>query len=610
MMILLAGIGGQVSAQEPAFPVKDISGTQQYDGTKLPVAAGWEMVASTGTGSVANGELFLSGNTNQQYSFRATATTSTPFIVTGDYTIELRIKVPASTGRGFDMVLRDQVGRLSISIGPTKIINQTTNVTLKALDGTEYHTYRFACKRADKKMYLYVDGDYVTSTDFTANVNGPDLQFGKGENASSASIYLDYIAFDNTGAYKAVKTYSVDFESNGGAAVFPLSVAENGLVVKPTDPVRVSFGFAGWYKDAALSTVWNFGSDRVNANTTLYARWDSQLYNISFNSNGGTTVAEIRSGYYNSKILPPAEPSKTGFGFGGWYKEAGLVNIWNFDTDVITGHQILNAKWNDRNQTITVPAVADKVYGVEPFPLNAVSSSGLPVKAEVVSGNVSVDGNNISVIGTGRATIRLSQAGDSFYLPAAPVEFSFNISKSTQEITFPSIGRINRFAGSVPTGASSTSGVPLQYKSSDPLVADIIGDNLIIKGLGTATITAYHDGDNNYLPARPVSIIISVFTNARYSKVLFKSAVSPNGDGMNDVFIIEGIGDFPENSVKIMNSNGTLVYHQKGYNNQVVAFDGRGSNGERLPGGTYYYAVDLKIGDAWQQKKGYLVLRY
>ncbi|MFH4966026.1 gliding motility-associated C-terminal domain-containing protein, partial [Gaetbulibacter sp. M235] len=71
---------------------------------------------------------------------------------------------------------------------------------------------------------------------------------------------------------------------------------------------------------------------------------------------------------------------------------------------------------------------------------------------------------------------------------------------------------------------------------------------------------------------------------------------SPNGDSVNDVFVIECIENYPDNKLEVYNRWGNLVYSKKGYRND---WDGT-SNGRRtinksneLPEGTYYYVITL-----------------
>jgi gliding motility-associated-like protein len=65
---------------------------------------------------------------------------------------------------------------------------------------------------------------------------------------------------------------------------------------------------------------------------------------------------------------------------------------------------------------------------------------------------------------------------------------------------------------------------------------------------------------------------------------------SPNNDGDNEVFIIPGLDNFPDNDVQIFNRWGNIVYEKKGYNNQ---WKGTNQTGADLPAGAYYYIVKL-----------------
>jgi len=74
---------------------------------------------------------------------------------------------------------------------------------------------------------------------------------------------------------------------------------------------------------------------------------------------------------------------------------------------------------------------------------------------------------------------------------------------------------------------------------------------------------------------------------------------SPNGDGVNDTFVIECIDNFPNNTLKVYNRWGNLVYSTKNYNNTWTGVsDGRATfnRDEKLPEGTYYFVLDLGDG--------------
>ena len=87
---------------------------------------------------------------------------------------------------------------------------------------------------------------------------------------------------------------------------------------------------------------------------------------------------------------------------------------------------------------------------------------------------------------------------------------------------------------------------------------------------------------------------------------------SPNGDGNNDQWVIDGILDFPQNEVRVFNRWGNLVYEETGYDNQSKVWFGQTNQGivlgkKDLPDGTYFYMVEL--GDGSEVRSGYVMLK-
>ena len=85
---------------------------------------------------------------------------------------------------------------------------------------------------------------------------------------------------------------------------------------------------------------------------------------------------------------------------------------------------------------------------------------------------------------------------------------------------------------------------------------------------------------------------------------------SPNGDGINDKFVIKGIKDFPNSKLMIFNRWGNEIFKARGYQND---WDGRAENSmtvgtEIVPEGTYYYVIDL--GNGSKVIKGYVYINY
>ncbi|MGL2988416.1 gliding motility-associated C-terminal domain-containing protein, partial [Flavobacterium sp. RSSA_27] len=94
------------------------------------------------------------------------------------------------------------------------------------------------------------------------------------------------------------------------------------------------------------------------------------------------------------------------------------------------------------------------------------------------------------------------------------------------------------------------------------------------------------------------------------------NSFSPDNDGQNEVFTIDRIENYPDNTVEIYNRWGVLVFEVNGYDNTSKVFTGISegrvtvNKEETLPNGTYYYVVKYKkpISGSVKQKAGFLYL--
>ena len=48
------------------------------------------------------------------------------------------------------------------------------------------------------------------------------------------------------------------------------------LLVEPETPVKEGYVFTGWYRDIDCTVEWNFATDKVEGDMTLYAGWDEK----------------------------------------------------------------------------------------------------------------------------------------------------------------------------------------------------------------------------------------------------------------------------------------------------------------------------------------------
>ncbi|WP_052323521.1 MULTISPECIES: InlB B-repeat-containing protein [Lysinibacillus] len=158
----------------------------------------------------------------------------------------------------------------------------------------------------------------------------------------------------NTTIYAKWKplNYTVSFEVDGGNAISHQSVAHGGKATMPqVEPTKAGYTFEGWYKDASHTQVYDF-TNVISENTTIYAKWKAQTYTVSFNTDGGSAVSDQSVAYGEKASAPTPAPTKAGYTFGGWYKDAGHTQAYDF-TNVITENTTIYAKWKAQTYTVS-----------------------------------------------------------------------------------------------------------------------------------------------------------------------------------------------------------------------------------------------------------------
>ena len=87
---------------------------------------------------------------------------------------------------------------------------------------------------------------------------------------------------------------------------------------------------------------------------TIYYRSEN-VYTVTFNANGHGTAPAAQTISEGGKASQPTAPTTTGYEFGGWYKEAGCTNAFDFNT-AITANITLYAKWTENTYSVTISA--------------------------------------------------------------------------------------------------------------------------------------------------------------------------------------------------------------------------------------------------------------
>ena len=179
-----------------------------------------------------------------------------------------------------------------------------------------------------------------------AEDNGITAFKGKTVIGGTSSVYpshvdwgLFYGGLDIYGNTTGVIVTYKDGDSEYAKQVLPSGT----LATRPDAPAATpGYTFGGWNK--ADGTAWDYASDKVTDNITLYAKWAANTYTITFDTAGGSEIAPITQDY-GTAITVPADPTREGYTFIGWDKE--------IPTTMPAENMTVTAQWEINRYTIT-----------------------------------------------------------------------------------------------------------------------------------------------------------------------------------------------------------------------------------------------------------------
>jgi len=130
---------------------------------------------------------------------------------------------------------------------------------------------------------------------------------------------------------------TLTFNSNGGSAGNIVYDAIPGQTISSPSSAgtRTGYTYAGWSGVPARMP---------NADSTYTAQWTINQYTVNFNSNGGSAVDSITQNY-NTDVAKPADPTKEGYTFAGWYSDSGLTTAVTWPYTLGASDVTFYAQW-------------------------------------------------------------------------------------------------------------------------------------------------------------------------------------------------------------------------------------------------------------------------
>lgn len=181
-------------------------------------------------------------------------------------------------------------------------------------------------------------------------LNGVVTKVEEGENRTCSITRNSEIVTTNTYGF------SVIFDSQMGTAITSLPNVSSGTKVdEPTSPTRPGYLFEGWFKDTAEYTEpWDFATDTVTEDLVLYAGWSvdpNYMKSVTFRMSGKDD--QIVYMPVNSLIPADYAPAVAEGETILWFADRACTELWNFETDTLTGNLILYGQVENR---VTVAA--------------------------------------------------------------------------------------------------------------------------------------------------------------------------------------------------------------------------------------------------------------
>ena len=238
------------------------------------------------------------------------------------------------------------------AFGP--MANRDTTGVITLTGGLIKNNGRYAIN-AVHKTTIYANGGEVYGEVYLnqackitclAEDNGITAFKGKTVIGGTSSVNPSHVGWGlfYGGLYIYGNTTGVIVTYKDGDSEYAKQVLPSGtLATRPDAPAATpDYTFGGWNK--ADGTAWDYASDKVTDNITLYAKWAANTYTITFDTAGGSEIAPITQDY-GTVITAPEAPTREGYTFIGWDKE--------IPTTMPAENMTVTAQWEINQYTIT-----------------------------------------------------------------------------------------------------------------------------------------------------------------------------------------------------------------------------------------------------------------
>ena len=275
---------------------------------------------------------------NGRYELRGTWTSSNPSVISVDDNGTLHAKAPGTATITVNRQSYSFSKQITVTLSTISFSgNGATSGFMESIQGAIGQSATIPNVGFSRTGYTFTG--WNTSPDGTGTAYRPNatIQFA----AQNITLYAQW----------KVRSYSVNFDSNGGSAVASQSVKYGSKASRPTDPTRAGHTFQGWYTSGDGGARYDF-NQTVTGDVTLYAHWSVNSYTLAFDGNGGKASESSRTVQYGSQYGSLPTATRTGHTFQGWYTAKSGGTKVSPSTTMGAANTTLYAHWSVNAYTL------------------------------------------------------------------------------------------------------------------------------------------------------------------------------------------------------------------------------------------------------------------
>ena len=276
---------------------------------------------------------------NGRYELRGTWTSSNPSVISVDDNGTLHAKAPGTATITVNRQSYSFSKQITVTLSTISFSgNGATSGFMESIQGAIGQSATIPNVGFSRTGYTFTG--WNTSPDGTGTAYRPNatIQFA----AQNITLYAQW----------KVRSYSVNFDSNGGSAVASQSVKYGSKASRPTDPTRAGHTFQGWYTSRDGGARYDF-NQTVTGDVTLYAHWSVNSYTLAFDGNGGKASESSRKVQYGNQYGTLPTATRTGYAFQGWYTARSGGSQVSSSTTMEAANKTVYAHWTVNTYTVS-----------------------------------------------------------------------------------------------------------------------------------------------------------------------------------------------------------------------------------------------------------------